>query len=207
MRGANITVQILLLSAILAFIIAFIAGISRISRIAAVRLLTGAFVELFRGSSLLVQMFFFFYALPQFGITLSAYTAGVIALGLNYGAYASEIVRGAILAIPPGQTEAGLALNMTRRQRLRLIILPQAFRIMLPGFGNITIELLKGTSLVSLITLADLTFQGTVLKNSNTGAAFEIFTLLLILYFIIALPLILLARWLEKRAAKGVTSP
>lgn len=207
MRGANITVQILLLSAILAFIIAFIAGISRISRIAAVRLLTGAFVELFRGSSLLVQMFFFFYALPQFGITLSAYTAGVIALGLNYGAYASEIVRGAILAIPSGQTEAGLALNMTRRQRLRLIILPQAFRIMLPGFGNITIELLKGTSLVSLITLADLTFQGTVLKNSNTGAAFEIFTLLLILYFIIALPLILLARWLEKRAAKGVTSP
>lgn len=204
LRGVGITIQILLLSAVLAFVIAFVAGISRISRFAIVRFITGVFVELFRGSSLLVQMFFFFYALPSFGIRLSPFVAGVVALGLNYGAYASEIVRGAILAIPHGQTEAGIALNMTRWQRLRLIILPQAFRIMLPGFGNISIELLKGTSLVSLITLADLTFQGTVLKNSNTGAAFEIFTLLLVMYFVIALPLILTARWLEKRASKGV---
>lgn len=204
LRGAGITIQILLFSAILAFLIAFVAGISRVSRFVVVRTITAAFVELFRGSSLLVQMFFFFYALPAFGITLSPFVAGVVALGLNYGAYASEIVRGAIVAIPHGQTEAGIALNMTRWQRMRLVILPQAFRIMLPGFGNISIELLKGTSLVSLITLADLTFQGTVLKNSNTGAAFEIFTLLLVLYFFIALPLILTARWLERRASRGV---
>src|SRR5699024_9718181 len=113
LRGLSITIQILLLSAVLAFSIAFIAGISRVSRFAIVRLITGIFVELFRGSSLLVQMFFFFYALPSFGITLSPFVAGVVALGLNYGAYASEIVRGAILAIPHGQTEAGIALNMT----------------------------------------------------------------------------------------------
>ena len=124
LRGAGITIQILLTSAILAFVIAFIAGIARVSRWIVVRFITGAFVELFRGSSLLVQMFFFFYALPAFGINLSPFAAGVVALGLNYGAYASEIVRGAIVAIPHGQTEAGIALNMTRWQRMRLVILP-----------------------------------------------------------------------------------
>lgn len=198
------TVKVLLLSAVLAFCIAFVAGFGRLSRFAVVRFITAVFVELFRGTSLLVQMFFFFFALPAFGIELSPFTAGVIALGLNYGAYASEIVRGAILAIPHGQTEAGIALNMTRWQRMRLVILPQAIRIMLPGFGNNLIELLKGTSLVSLITLADLTFQARVLKDNYVGNQVEIFTLLLLMYFVIALPLIFLSRWLEKKTSKGV---
>lgn len=201
------TVKVLLLSAVLAFCIAFVAGFGRLSRFAVVRFITAVFVELFRGTSLLVQMFFFFFALPAFGIELSPFTAGVIALGLNYGAYASEIVRGAILAIPHGQTEAGIALNMTRWQRMRLVILPQAIRIMLPGFGNNLIELLKGTSLVSLITLADLTFQARVLKDNYVGNQVEIFTLLLLMYFVIALPLIFLSRWLEKKASKGVAVP
>lgn len=204
LRGAEVTVKVLLLSAVLAFCIAFVAGFGRLSRFAVVRFITAVFVELFRGTSLLVQMFFFFFALPAFGIELSPFTAGVIALGLNYGAYASEIVRGAILAIPHGQTEAGIALNMTRWQRMRLVILPQAIRIMLPGFGNNLIELLKGTSLVSLITLADLTFQARVLKDNYVGNQVEIFTLLLLMYFVIALPLIFLSRWLEKKTSKGV---
>jgi polar amino acid transport system permease protein len=207
LRGAEVTVKVLLLSAVLAFCIAFVAGFGRLSRFAVVRFITAVFVELFRGTSLLVQMFFFFFALPAFGIELSPFTAGVIALGLNYGAYASEIVRGAILAIPHGQTEAGIALNMTRWQRMRLVILPQAIRIMLPGFGNNLIELLKGTSLVSLITLADLTFQARVLKDNYVGNQVEIFTLLLLMYFVIALPLIFLSRWLEKKASKGVAVP
>lgn len=204
LRGARVTIQVLLLSAILAFVIAFIAGFGRTSRFWFIRTLSAMFVELFRGTSLLVQMFFFFFALPAFGIELSPFSAGVIALGLNYGAYASEIVRGAIAAVPHGQTEAGIALNMTRWQRMRFVILPQAFRMMLPGFGNISIELLKGTSLVSLVTLADMTFQARVLKDNYTGQQAEIFTLLLILYFVIALPLIFVARWLEKKAGKGV---
>ncbi|ONK25190.1 ectoine/hydroxyectoine ABC transporter permease subunit EhuC [Bacillus sp. VT-16-64] len=206
LQGAKVTIQVLLLSAVLAFFLAFLFGLGRVSRFWIVRFLTGVMVELFRGTSLLVQMFFFFFALPAFGVELSPFTAGVIALSLNYGAYASEIVRGAILAIPGGQTEAGIALNMTRWQRMRLVILPQAFKIMLPGFGNISIELLKGTSLVSLVTLADLTFQGRMLKDNYTGDQVEIFTLLLLLYFVIALPLIFGARWLEKRAAKGVAA-
>lgn len=206
LKGAKVTVQVLVLSAVFAFFLAFLFGLGRVSRLKVVRFLSGALVELFRGTSLLVQMFFFFFALPAFGIELSPFVAGVVALSLNYGAYASEIVRGAILAVPGGQTEAGIALNMTRWQRMRLVILPQAFRIMLPGFGNISIELLKGTSLVSLVTLADLAFQGRMLKDNYTGAQVEIFTLLLLIYFVIALPLIFGARWLEKRAGKGVAA-
>lgn len=206
LRGAEITIKVLLLSAVLALCIAFIAGFGRLARSVIVRAITAVFVELFRGTSLLVQMFFFFFALPAFGIELSAFAAGVIALGLNYGAYASEVVRGAIVAIPHEQTEAGIALNMTRWQRMQLVILPQAFRIMLPGFGNNSIELLKGTSLVSLITLADLTFQARVLKDNYVGDQAEIFTLLLIMYFVIALPLIFVSRWLEKRASRGVAT-
>lgn len=206
LRGANVTIKVLLASAALTFILAFIAGLGRISKNLLIRKLTGLYVEIFRGTSLLVQMFWIFFALPAFGIHLSAYFAGVLALGLNYGAYASEIVRGAILAIPKGQTEASIALNLTRWQRMRLVILPQAFRIMLPGFGNISIELLKGTSLVSLITLSDLTYQALTLRNTDLSYTMPAFVLLLVLYFIIALPLLYATRWFERRASKGVAS-
>ncbi len=194
--------QILVTSLCLVFIIAFLAGLGRLSRSALIRKFTGIYVELFRGTSLLVQMFWIFFVLPAAGINLSPFWAGVTALALNYGAYASEIVRGAVEAIPHSQTEAAIALNMTRRQRMRLVIIPQAFRIMLPGFGNISIELLKGTSLVSLITLADLTYQGLTLRSS-IGHTTEIFIALLLLYFILALPLIWATRLFERRASKG----
>ncbi|WP_017754763.1 ectoine/hydroxyectoine ABC transporter permease subunit EhuC [Calidifontibacillus oryziterrae] len=202
--GAVVTIEILLAASCLAFFVAFIAGLGRVSRFSIIRRITTVYVELFRGTSLLVQLFWIFFALPAFGLKLSPFLAGVVALGLNYGAYASEVVRGAILAIPYGQTEASIALNMTRFQRMRLVILPQALRIMLPGFGNISIELLKGTSLVSLITLTDLTYKGLIIQNTNISYTFPVFIVLLIIYFIIALPLILAVRKLEKNASKGV---
>ncbi|WP_260412352.1 ectoine/hydroxyectoine ABC transporter permease subunit EhuC [Alkalihalobacillus sp. TS-13] len=198
------TIKILVTSAILTYLIAFIAGLGRVSQFSIIRTLTMIYVELFRGTSLLVQMFWIFFALPAFGVEFSAFWAGVLALSLNYGAYASEVVRGSILAIPKTQTEASIALNMTRWQRLKLVILPQAFRIMLPGLGNNSIELLKGTSLVSLITLGDLTYRGLIIQNTNLSYTVPVFVLLLILYFIIALPLIIIVRRLESRASKGV---
>jgi len=149
-------------------------------------------------------MFWIYFALPAFGGELSAFWAGVIALSLNYGAYASEVVRGAIIAVPKEQTEASIALNMTRWQRMRLVILPQALRIMLPGFGNNSIELLKGTSLVSLITLGDLTYKGQMLQTTNLSHTFPVFVSLLIIYFILALPLVIASKKLEQRASKGV---
>jgi polar amino acid transport system permease protein len=202
--GLTVTLQVLIASVALAISVAFVAGLARLSRYALVRKITAVYVELFRGTSLLVQLFWIFFALPAFGIQFSPFLASVVALGLNYGAYGSEVVRSAILAIPNGQTEASIALNMTRWQRMRLVILPQALRIMLPGFGNNAIELLKGTSLVSLITLTDLTYKGLIIQNNNLSYTFPVFVVLLLFYFVIALPLIFGVRKLEKNASRGV---
>jgi polar amino acid transport system permease protein len=203
LNGAKVTVQVLVLSLIFTYIIAFIAGLGKLSKFIVIRVASSVYIEIFRGTSLLVQLFWIYFVLPFFGIELSALAAGVIAISLCYGAYASEIVRGAILSIPKGQIEASIALNMTPFQRMKNIIFPQAIKIMLPGFGNISIELMKGTSLVSLITLGDLTYQALNLRNTNVGLTTEIFTSLLIVYFIIALPLIVLARWLERKVSIG----
>jgi polar amino acid transport system permease protein len=204
LKGVGVTVQLLIYSAIFAFIIAFIAGFGRLSKYRMIRIITVAYVEFFRGTSLLVQLFWFFYVLPFFGVELPALIVGVMALAMNYGAYASEIVRGSILAIPKEQTEAAIALNMTYWQRMRRVILPQAIKIMLPGFGNISIELLKGTALVVLIGVNDITYiVKQILIPSGAGTQYEMYLLLLFVYFILALPLVLLARWLERRVSAG----
>lgn len=202
MRGVGITVQLTVYSAVLAFVMAFIIGFGRLSGSSVVRTLSTIYLEFFRGTSLLVQLFWAYFVLPFWGIHLTAMQAGILVLGLNYGAYSSEIVRSSILAIPKGQTEAGIALNMTSAQITRRIILPQAFLRMLPPFGNILIELLKGTALVSLITLSDLMFQG-VLIRSTTLRTTETFSLVLLIYFVMTLPLTLGVRWFERRLSRG----
>src|SRR5690606_12149706 len=202
--GLKVTLQVLIFSAILAIIVAFVAGFGRLSRFKIIRFITTIYVELFRGTSLLVQLFWLFFALPAFGIQFTPLFAAIIALGLNYGAYASEVVRGSILAISKGQTEAAIALNMTYWQRMRIVILPQALRSMLPGFGNNIIELIKGTSLVSLITLNDLTYHGLMLQNVNLSYTMPVFLVLLFVYFLIALPFVWLVRKFEKNVSKGV---
>ncbi|MDA5109141.1 ectoine/hydroxyectoine ABC transporter permease subunit EhuC [Brevibacillus sp. LEMMJ03] len=202
-KGAALTVEVTVLSALVAFAASFLAGFGRLSRRKSVRALTAVYVEVFRGTSLLVQLFWLYYALPLLGVELPPLAAGVIALGLNHGAYGSEVVRSAVLAVPRGQTEAAIALNMTPWQRMRRVILPQAFVMMIPSFGNLLIELLKGTSLISLITLADLTFQGMVLRTFDASRTFEIFALVLVVYFALAYPLTLGMRGLERRLTAG----
>ncbi len=202
-KGAVLTVEVTVLSALVAFAASFLAGFGRLSRRKSVRALAAVYVEVFRGTSLLVQLFWLYYALPLLGVELPPMAAGVIALGLNHGAYGSEVVRSAVLAVPRGQTEAAIALNMTPWQRMRRVILPQAFVMMIPSFGNLLIELLKGTSLISLITLADLTFQGMVLRTFDASRTFEIFALILVVYFALAYPLTLGMRGLERRLTAG----
>lgn len=142
-----------------------------------------------------------------FGIQLgSNWWTGVIAIGLNYGAYLSEVVRGSILSIDKGQTEAGIALNMSQFQRMRLIILPQAVRMMLPEFGNYTIQMMKATSLVSLIGMRDILYYGDIMRSTNLSYAPLIYIVVLVMYFIIALPFIWLTRKGEMIAKKGVAS-
>lgn len=198
-RGLQITITVMISSAILSYIVAFIAGFARTSRLRLVRGTFTVIVEFFRGTSLLVQLFWFYFVLP-----IPSFWAATLAIGLNYGSYMSEVVRGSVLAVPKGQTEASISLNMSKWQRLRLVILPQAIRMMLPEFGNYMIQMLKATSLVSLVGLADMTYHGMIYRNSNTGEALAVFSIMLVAYFLLAQPLIALVRWFEKQASKGV---
>lgn len=198
LRGVGITVKLLIMSSALAFIMSFVIGYGRLSPYKVLSIPATIYLEFFRGTSLLVQLFWAYFVLPFFGINLSAMVTGIVVIGLNYGAYGSEIVRSSILSIPKAQTEAGVSLNMTRFQIGYRVILPQALAIMLPSFGNLVIELLKGTALVSLITLNDLMFQGTILRNTTLRTV-EVFSLVLMMYFILAYPIILGVRKLENR--------
>jgi polar amino acid transport system permease protein len=208
MKGLEITILVLVLSAILSYFIAIFAGLCRISRFWIVRFLTGVYVEVFRGTSLIVQLFWLYYALPiLFDINVgSNLLAGVLAISLNYGAYMSEIVRGSIMAVDKGQTEASVALNMSGFQRMRFVIFPQAFRMMLPEFGNYLIQMLKATSLVSLIGMTDILYFGERFSSSNISMSATVYILLLVFYFIIAIPLILLTRKMEAISKKGVAT-
>ncbi len=199
-EGLLVTLQVTALGAVLAVIVAFAAGIARLSQHLVIRAPAAVFVEVFRGTSLIVQMFWFFFALPLVGIQMSPLTAGVLALGLNEGAYAAEIVRGAISSRPKGQTEACIALSIPPAKRMRRILIPQSIPAMLPPFGNVLVDLLKNTSLVSLVTVLDLTYQATTIRT-NTGETTEVLLTLLVMYFVLSMLLWLMMSWLERRFA------
>ncbi|WP_037558412.1 ectoine/hydroxyectoine ABC transporter permease subunit EhuC [Spirillospora albida] len=196
--GAWVTIRLTLLGGALALVLALAFGLAGTSRHAAVRALNRVYVEFFRGNATLVLLYWFFYALPLIGLRFATLFAAVLALGLNIGAYGAEVVRGSINAVPKAQHEAAIALNFTPFQRMRRVLLPQAFALMLPPFGNLLIELMKGTAIVSLVGLVDLT---RVSKNvqGSTGETVAAFTVALVLYFVIAQVLQLLVRYAERR--------
>lgn len=183
--GAMITLVQFVLATIVAVLIALAFGLMRMSANPAIKGLATVYIEFFRGTSLLVQLFWIFFVLPLFGITMDKFTAGFIAVGLNMGAYGAELVRGAIIAVPKGQWEAAKAINLTPVQRMRRIILPQAFVIMLPPWGNLVIEILKGTALVALISVADLMFHARQI-NISTFLSVQTFGTALIMYYVFA---------------------
>jgi polar amino acid transport system permease protein len=197
LSGAIITAEQTILAAILAVAIALAMGLMRLSRNLLVRGFATVYIEIFRGTSLLVQLYWIFFVLPLFGISFDKFSAGFVAVGMNLGAYGAELVRGAILSVPKGQWEAALALNMSPAKRMRRVILPQALLIMLPGWGNLLIELLKGTALVALIAVADLMFQAKQI-NGTTFLSAQTFGTALIIYYVLARFLITpFMRWLE----------
>jgi polar amino acid transport system permease protein len=149
-EGTIETLKICFLSILFASILALLAALGRLSRIAPVYALSTFYVSLIRGTPLLLQIFFFFLALPQMGIVLSGFVAGVVALSLNYGAYMSEIFRAGIQSVGKGQREAALALGLTQSQTMRRIVLPQALRVVIPPVGNEFIAMLKDSSLVAM---------------------------------------------------------
>lgn len=203
LEGAIVTVELTVMGSLLALIMAFVAGLGRLSRFFAVRALATVYIEFFRGTSIFVQLFWVYFVLPVIGISLTPLQAGVLGLGLNVGAYGAEVVRGAILSIGKEQYEACVALNLGRWQTMRHVVLPQALLVMLPTFGNNAIELLKATSVVSLISLADMTFQAQVVR-SQTGSTLVPFATILILYFAFAVVISWSVRLLERRMARGL---
>ena len=203
LQGALVTIQLTLLGSALALVMAFAAGLGRLSRFAPARWLATAYIEFFRGTSIFVQLFWVYFVLPLLGVTLSPLQAGVLALGLNVGAYGAEVVRGAVQSIGREQFEACVALNLSRFQAMRHVILPQALIVMLPTFGNNAIELLKATAIVSLISLSDMTFQAQVVR-AQTGNTFFPFATILVLYFAMAMTISTAIRWLERRMTRGL---
>jgi polar amino acid transport system permease protein len=200
--GTLVTCAQFLLAALVAIAIALVAGLGKLSSNLAVRGIAVFYIEIFRGTSLLVQLYWIFFVLPLFGITLPKFVAGFVSVGMNVGAYGAELVRGAILSVPKGQWEAALAINMTPAQRMRRVILPQALLLMLPPWGNLLIELLKGTALVSLISVADLMFQAKQI-NASTFLSAQSFGIALVIYYILARCFITpFMRWMERVMAR-----
>ena len=208
--GAWVTVQLTLYSTILGGVVAFMAGIGKLSTRRTTRWLSICFIEFFRGTSLLVQLFWLYFALPLLGqaigvdLRMPPLLAGTIALGLNIGAYGAEVVRGAIQAVPENQYEAAKALDFTPKQTLWRVILPQAIPEMMPSFGKLAIQNLKDTALVSLISLADMTFRAEQLRNYSQDST-TIYTLLLFMYFGMALVLSAMMKLLERYASRWRT--
>ncbi|MCT7375757.1 ectoine/hydroxyectoine ABC transporter permease subunit EhuC [Chelativorans salis] len=203
LQGAAVTIQITVGGCILAMVMALIAAMAKMYGPLPLRWLAVAYIEVFRGTSALVQLFWLFFVLPHFGILLDPLTVAITALGLNVGAYGAEVVRGAVNAVPRGQWEASVALNMPRALSLRRIILPQAFVAMIPPWGNLFIELLKATALVSLITISDLTFKAQQM-NQTTFRTVEIFTIVLVVYLALSVLITVGTRTLETFAARGI---
>ena len=196
--GTLITMLLTVLSTFLAVTIALAAGLMRMAPNPVVRGVATVYIEIFRGTSLLVQLYWIFFVLPLFGITFEKFTAGFVAVGMNLGAYGAELVRGAILSVPRGQWEAALALNMSPAKRMRRVILPQALLIMLPPWGNLLIELLKGTALVALIAVADLMFQAKQINGTTFMSAQSFGTALIVYYILARFMLTPFMRWLER---------
>jgi polar amino acid transport system permease protein len=195
--GVGVTLKLFVLALVVELVAGFGAGFARLARRRSIRVAAGCYVELFRGTSLVVQLFWLYYALPFLGVQLTVWQAAVLGVGLCHGAYASEYVRGAIVAVPRGQYEAATALSMSGYQRMRYVILPQALVTMMPLFGNELILLLKATSVASLITLTELSYAAHSIVV-RTFRPVPVFVTVLLIYFALALGISRAMRWLER---------
>jgi polar amino acid transport system permease protein len=198
MSGVAVTLQIAGAATVLAIALSFGIALARLARHPLVRWPARVYITVLRGTSALVQLFWVYFALPLIGIDIGPMTAAIAVLAMNTSAYGAEVVRGAVQAVPRAQWEAATALGFSRRQTLWRIVLPQALPASLPPLGNLVIELLKNTALVSLVTLSDLTFEARVLRDDTLRTG-EIFGFVLLLYFAIALCITAMVRALERR--------
>lgn len=200
MEGLWLTILSTIVAIVAAFILGIVFGFGRLSKFLPFRWLATAYVYVFRGTPILVQAFFVFFAIPQLfpGLTFNPFVAGAITLSLNTGAYMTEIIRGSIQAVDPGQNEASRSLGLGHWNTMQKVVLPQAFRIMIPSFVNQGIITLKDTSLISAIGLAELTFVSRQIIASTYLSA-QVLTIVAIIYFVVITLLTLLANRLERK--------
>lgn len=202
LEGLRYTLLVSVVGLLIGFALGAIFGLMRISRFGVLRALASVYIEVFRGTPLLVQAMWIYFALPLLiEVRIPSLTAGIIVIGLNAGAYISEIVRGAVQSVDKGQMEAGRSLGMNLRDTMRYVIWPQAFRRMVPPLGNQFIITIKDTSLLSVILVPELIFQGRLIASNHFNAV-EIYTTVALFYLVITLTLSGVLRIVEKRLSR-----
>ncbi|TIO10395.1 amino acid ABC transporter permease [Mesorhizobium sp.] len=199
-EAAFVTIEITALALVLGLAAAALAAAAKMSRSATVRTIGTLYVSLFRGTPCLIQLFVLYFGGPQIGINLEPFAAGVIGLGLNIGAYMAESIRGALVAVDRGQTEAARTIGFSRFQTLRKVVLPQAARLMIRPLGVNTVALLKGSALVSTISVVELTYTAQRFIGS-TYKPFEIFGVAALLYMAMVYAVVRVVDLLDKRFA------
>ncbi|QCF25052.1 amino acid ABC transporter permease [Hydrocarboniclastica marina] len=204
LKGLPYTLIISFGGLFIGFLIGIVAGLMSLSRTLLVRWPATIYIEIFRGTPILVQVLFIYYGLPDLiGGPINAMTAGIAAIALNSGAYISEVVRGGVKSIDPGQSEAGVSLGLSRSQTFWSIVWPQALRRMIPPLGNQAIVSIKDTSLFSVIGVGELVRQGQV-YIATTFTAFEVYFMVALLYLSVTLSLSVLLRWYERRGSASI---
>ncbi|MHA8045709.1 amino acid ABC transporter permease, partial [Roseomonas mucosa] len=203
LQGLGVTIAFTVGIVLIGLVLVLIAGLGRLAPYAIIRWIAQAYIEVFRCTPVLVQLVWFYYALPILsGIDMSATSAAVLALSLYGGAFYAEIIRGGIVSIDAGQREAAEALGMTPGQSMRRIILPQAIKRMVPPLMNQSIIQFKNTSLVSVLAVPDLLYQGQAIAH-DTYRPLETYSLVAVIYFAVLFPLTLLVQYLERRMARS----
>jgi polar amino acid transport system permease protein len=197
-QGALVTVEVFACALVVATVLGLVWALMRVSGVPLLSGFAKGLINTIRGIPILVQLFYIYFVLPDMGIQLSAFQAGFMGLGFAYSCYMAEVFRGGIEAVDPGQVEAAKSLGMSRIMTLWRVVLPQAFKIALPPYGNTCIMLIKDTSQASIITVAELSFQSKLIAASTFKNA-EVFTLVTLFYLALCVPLILIVGRLEKR--------
>ena len=201
MSGVALTIIVTIGSLLLSTVLGLVWALMRVSGIGVLTGFSGGLINVIRGIPIIVLLFYLYFVMPEFGVTLSALQAAILGLGIAYSAYQAENFRAGIEAIDKGQIEAAQAIGMSWWQTMRRVVLPQAVKIVLPPYGNVMIMMLKDSSQASTITVAELALQGKLIASS-TFKNTSVFTLVALMYLTMSIPLILLVRHFEKRAGQ-----
>ena len=201
MSGVALTIMVTIGSLLLSTVLGMVWALMRVSGIGVLTGFSGGLINVIRGIPIIVLLFYLYFVMPEFGVTMSALQAAILGLGIAYSAYQAENFRAGIEAIDKGQIEAAQAIGMSWWQTMRRVVLPQAVKIVLPPYGNVMIMMLKDSSQASTITVAELALQGKLIASS-TFKNTSVFTLVALMYLTMSIPLILLVRHFEKRAGQ-----